>query len=143
MVITVRNILFTASQRFYLLISLLFCGGAVLFLFDTPFSPSGPHTLCLFRNLTGIPCPGCGMGRGIDHLLHLQFGEAIFMNPLCILVFPAIILTVSWMVRDFFSGDESLFRFYLKSDKYFSSHKAAMAVLFIMIAGTWLWNIFK
>ena len=120
------RITFTASQKFYLLISFLFCGGAILFLFDMPFSPSGPYTLCLFRNVTGIPCPACGMGRGIEDLLHLRFSEAVHMNPLCILVLPAIIVTAVWMVRDVLYAKESLFRFsvgFSLSDVWFIKRK--------------------
>jgi hypothetical protein len=39
------------------------------------------HTLCVFRNLTGIPCPGCGMTRAILRLGQLRFRDAVALNP--------------------------------------------------------------
>ena len=143
MILQIQQYSYSASQKFYLLLTLLFCGGGILFLFDTPFSPLGTNTLCLFRNITGVPCPGCGMGRGINHLLHLEFVEAVYINPLSVFVLPAIILTVCWMASDFLLGRETLFKIYLRVDKYFAANKMAKALIAIIILFEWVWNILK
>jgi hypothetical protein len=39
-------------------------------------------TLCLFRLLTGWPCPGCGLTRSFAFTAHLQFLQAFRMHPL-------------------------------------------------------------
>jgi len=39
------------------------------------------HSLCAFKNLTGVPCPGCGSGRMCENLLHGRVGEAFKFNP--------------------------------------------------------------
>jgi hypothetical protein len=44
-------------------------------------------TLCLFRRVTGIPCPGCGLSHGFVHLAHGDFLAAIADNPLTPVVF--------------------------------------------------------
>lgn len=38
-------------------------------------------TICPFFHLTGVPCPGCGMGRSLVHIFHLHFIEALYYNP--------------------------------------------------------------
>ncbi|WP_237579104.1 DUF2752 domain-containing protein [Candidatus Enterococcus willemsii] len=42
--------------------------------------------MCLFRWITGIPCPGCGMTRSFLHLLSGQIDEAFYYHPLFWLV---------------------------------------------------------
>jgi hypothetical protein len=42
------------------------------------FGPS----LCMFRNLTGLPCPFCGTTRSVGNLLLGDFQGALSMNPL-------------------------------------------------------------
>jgi hypothetical protein len=40
------------------------------------------YSLCIFKNLTGIQCPLCGMTRACCLLLNLQIRSAIAFNPL-------------------------------------------------------------
>ena len=43
---------------------------------------------CIFKQLTGVPCPGCNRTRAFFSLLHGDVGRALWYNPL------AIVLTV-------------------------------------------------
>jgi hypothetical protein len=36
---------------------------------------------CLFRRAFGLPCPACGMTRGVLLTLHGQFSDALRVNP--------------------------------------------------------------
>jgi len=47
-------------------------------------------TLCLFRNLTGWECPGCGMTRAILSLLRGDLATALHYNRMVVLVFPLL-----------------------------------------------------
>jgi hypothetical protein len=47
---------------------------------------------CPLFALTGIKCPGCGSQRAIYSLMHGQFKDAFFYNPLMIISLPYIIL---------------------------------------------------
>lgn len=47
-------------------------------------------TFCVFRNLFGIRCLGCGMTRGVSSLFHLDFVHAFQYNPLVFFLFPAL-----------------------------------------------------
>ena len=42
----------------------------------------GLPKLCLFRNITGIACPGCGMTRSLIATGHLHFVDAVMFHPL-------------------------------------------------------------
>lgn len=42
---------------------------------------TGP-ALCMFRNVTGLPCPFCGTTRSVGNILIGNFNVAMQMNPL-------------------------------------------------------------
>jgi len=39
-------------------------------------------SICSFYNVTGLPCPGCGLTRSIVYLSHLNFEKAFRSNPM-------------------------------------------------------------
>ena len=47
---------------------------------------------CVFKGLTGFPCPTCGATRSIMHLAHGGGVAALAMNPLIAISFIAAIL---------------------------------------------------
>ena len=55
---------------------------------------------CPLRTITGIPCPLCGMTRGVTALVHGDVGHALFLNPGSLLVVAlAVLLIVQWRVK--------------------------------------------
>lgn len=49
------------------------------------------HSICLFRNLFGIECWGCGMTRALFSVLDLHFTEAWNYNSAIVIVIPMLI----------------------------------------------------
>lgn len=47
---------------------------------------------CLFRHITGIPCPGCGMTRAHLAALRLDFQAAFSYHPLWFLPLPLLLM---------------------------------------------------
>ena len=47
---------------------------------------------CVFKGLTGIPCPTCGSTRSVVHLAHGDILSALAMNPLTTLCLLAAIV---------------------------------------------------
>ena len=41
-----------------------------------------PFSVCLFKALTGLPCPTCGSTRALGRLVHFDLAGALAMNPL-------------------------------------------------------------
>jgi hypothetical protein len=47
-----------------------------------PVAKLVPFWGCTFRQLTGIPCPGCGLTRVADRVAHFNLQGALHANPL-------------------------------------------------------------
>jgi hypothetical protein len=48
------------------------------------------HSICLFKNLTGKECYGCGMTRAILSAFHFNFENAFQFNKLFVIVLPLL-----------------------------------------------------
>jgi hypothetical protein len=56
-----------------------------------------PFTFCVFKGLTGLPCPTCGATRALARLFGLDLEGAIAMNPFVTLV---AVVMAGWAVAD-------------------------------------------
>jgi hypothetical protein len=65
---------------------LVVLAGSVLFCFDP--AQCGFYPLCLFHQLTGLACPGCGGLRALHQLAHGHLAVAFRLNPLLVLAVP-------------------------------------------------------
>ncbi len=65
----------------------------------------GGGSICLFTNIFGIECWGCGITRAIFSALYLRFADAWEYNKLVVLVLPllaflwlrGVVLLVIWL----------------------------------------------
>jgi hypothetical protein len=55
-----------------------------------PVLPAHPPLACPLRSLTGIPCPLCGMTRGVVAAIHGDFVAALRYNPGAFVVLLAV-----------------------------------------------------
>lgn len=66
--------------------------------------------VCLFRSLTGLPCPTCGMTRSIVLALNGQLGAALRLNlagPVWVLALATLAAALLWLAwRERGSGSE-------------------------------------
>ena len=78
------------SRRFNVAFMVLaVVAGAVLLRFCDP-TKYALFPKCPFNVLTGLKCPGCGTARAIHSALNGQWGDAISMNPILVIVIPLI-----------------------------------------------------
>lgn len=73
--------------------------------FGQPWLPG-----CLFHNLTGLHCPGCGMTRAAHATLHGRLGEAFRYNPLGMILLPLACIGVGIEVIGWLRGKPLPFR---------------------------------
>ena len=56
-----------------------------------------PFTVCVFKGLSGLPCPTCGSTRALGRLFRLDFAGALALNPFTTLV---AVVIAAWAVAD-------------------------------------------
>src|SRR5258706_12113468 len=69
------------------------------------YSGNAHFTFCLFKNITGRDCYGCGVLRGISACLHLDFSAAYRLNHLNLLTIPLLTFLYGkelWLTRPAF-----------------------------------------
>lgn len=62
------------------------------------FFDSG-QSVCVSRLLFDVECYACGLTRAVMHLMHFDFAEAFYYNPLVVLVMPLLMLLWGIWVR--------------------------------------------
>lgn len=106
-------------------IGVLFPLGILLACYAALHPPGGIG--CLFFNLTGFYCPGCGSGRAIASLLRGEIRAAFSYNPLVILLgAPSFVVFTHEYLRYVFPG--------LALRPVYISRRATMALLIVIIA---------
>jgi hypothetical protein len=59
-----------------------------------PLLPETGPNFCPFKMLTGLPCPGCGMGHAVVYALRGDFSASFAAHPLGI---PLLALWTAWL----------------------------------------------
>ena len=73
-------------------LAVLLAGGYLLYRFD-PVG-SGFYPKCVFHEITGLYCPGCGAARAFHALIHGDFLTALDFNPLLVITLPVIVAMI-------------------------------------------------
>lgn len=96
------------------------------------------HLPCIFKLLTGIPCPGCGTVRSLQLLVHGDVVGSVLTNPLGLLLSLLAVAALVLVIRDAIRNDDLLYRL--------MHHRwpvwALVAVVLLTVANEW-WNIAK
>jgi len=125
-------------KRFYWLL-LTSCIAGYLWLY---FSTTHSTTMCLMKNITGLPCPSCGSTRSVAAIFKGNWSDALYWNPIGILVFVIMIAVPIWMTYDALNKKMTLWSSFLYIENRL--RKKAIAIpLILLIVANWIWNIFK
>jgi hypothetical protein len=112
---------------------------AMAFRLDTTGSVAIPGmqqsmpTICSFRRLTGLPCPGCGLTRCFVALAHGNWGAAWRYNPAGFLVFALVLGQIPYRIMQ-------LWRLYRGQPEFrsrFLSYWMLWALIFALV-GQWI-----
>jgi hypothetical protein len=98
---------------------------------------------CLVKNVSGIPCPSCGVTRSLLLLFSGSVQDSILMNPLGF--FAAIALTVLpvWVLTDLLTQKNTLALTFLWTEEKIKTKKTVYIPLVALALLNWGWNILK
>jgi hypothetical protein len=124
------------------MVVLLFIGW-IWILFNSQYFYSDPkeHEVCLFKMVSGIPCPSCGSTRSVLNLLKGNWAQGFYINPLGIIVFLFMLIVPLWLLYDVAVGKDGLFRAYKYVEKILRT-KWSVPLIFLLILN-WIWSISK
>ncbi|HZA51873.1 MAG TPA: DUF2752 domain-containing protein [Myxococcaceae bacterium] len=97
-----------------------------------------PFWGCAFREMTGWPCPGCGLTRAADRISHLNFAGAWDANPL------GTIAAVGFLVAILLSALHLAFRMPMPSVRLTATERTGGYVLLALaVLLNWSWVVMK
>ncbi|MBS3914212.1 MAG: DUF2752 domain-containing protein [Bacteroidetes bacterium] len=117
---------------------------AWLFLFNHAHDEENSHvqTVCIVKNVTGVPCPSCGSTRSIFMLMQGDFLGAAKANPIGLISALVLIVAPLWLFFDLIKRRETLLEFYLTFEQFIRKKQHAIPAITLVIAN-WIWNIYK
>ena len=129
------------KKGFYFFVSMV-CVAGYGWIFLNYFNHSVRWLGCLFYKITKIPCPSCGATRSAMALLQGNWRDALYYNPLGIVVLLMAIVLPVWILMDVIRRKESLFSFYKRINKEISFNIITVSIILLLL-GNWIWNVFK
>ena len=92
---------------------------------------------CIWRSLTGYPCPGCGLTRAFASLTQFELLESIQFNP------QAVIFTCLAILAVCAPNSVISLRIFLGEKIRVASDKKVLATAMIFFAALWVLNIIR
>ena len=113
----------------------LLLSSVLIISFAIPPFRNSEFTVCLFKNIFGIPCPGCGMTRAFLFIAHGDIRSALELNVNSLAVF--VVVVALWAQSAFHVITGKKIRIHLeRRENYFVFVVAVVA----MMSG-WVYNL--
>ena len=117
-------------------------GGYIWIFFNFTVFSDNEVGVCIFKHITTIPCPSCGSTRSVMSLFKGNITEALYWNPIGLILTVILIVSPFWVIYDLIARKDSLFRFYKKMELLLKKKKIAIPILLFVLIN-WIWNIYK
>jgi hypothetical protein len=131
-----------SKKKIYTIVLIASLSGFIYLFLNTIYGKNIHFGLCIFKNVTGFPCPSCGTTRAIQLILQGKVIKSLYMNPFGIIVVVMMTIAPFWILYDLIAEKESFLLFYKKSEETIRI-KWLSIVLIILVVINWIWNIYK
>ena len=129
------------KQSYFLYFGIVASG--LVWLLVNIFSQGAVPTVCLLKNVTGIPCPTCGTTDSITYLLNGDIMGAFMLNPLGI---PLSLLILFFVVKVLFElviKKRTFVEIVALYETFTRSHRKKFYFLLFIIFINWIWVLAK
>lgn len=111
----------------------IIAGGYAFLWFSALTNPEHSYTLCVFKNVTGYPCPGCGMGRASIELFQGHVCESLHFHWWAIPFHLLLLGSLVWLIRDTLVKSDSYWKFIRRPLKSW-----VLAILLVLVLINWV-----
>jgi hypothetical protein len=131
------------KKLYFLILGLGMVGYSWIILNHYLFRTEKPTlNVCLFRQVTGIPCPSCGTTHAVLSITQGNFREALNENILGFPVSMILIIFPTWILIDLIRKKDSFYQFYYSAESFLRKNWVTWpALAFLLI--NWGWHIFR
>ena len=98
--------------------------------------------ICLFKRITGLPCPSCGSTRSVLSILNGDYIGALLWNPFGLIILSILFLAPLWILYDVVLRKDSLLQVYNRIEIFLRRKWIAIPLILLVILN-WIWNIYK
>ncbi len=133
-----------SRNKLYIILLIACTAGYIWLYFGlTGINPGAENMeVCLIKHTTNMPCPSCGSTRSVMAITQGNISEALYLNPLGLIISLIMVITPVWLSLDVLGKKDSLFRFYQKVELSLKKPKLALPLVALILLN-WGWNIFK
>lgn len=96
---------------------------------------------CIFRNLTGAPCPACGTIRAILLALRGDFFSSLSTNPYGLLSLLVLLSANIWLAYDLVKRRDTISPALGGLECYLKRHRGLVLLLLLLAIGLWVYRI--
>lgn len=131
------------AANFYLTAGLFLSTGWLWFLWSAYRGFGGGGSFCLFRNVTGHPCPACGSTRSVQMIFSGSWAGAFMLNPLGYVVMAGMLVLPAWLLIDLLTRRTSAHRAFLAFDRKVKQRPLILVLILLPVILNWIWNLLK
>ncbi|MBI5215724.1 MAG: DUF2752 domain-containing protein [Ignavibacteriae bacterium] len=86
---------YSIRRQYFVGFAVISVGVSLLAIIPTEVLQTLP-TVCVFKNLFGVECFGCGVTRAISSVLHGEFQQAWLFNKFIVTIFPLLVFYLTY-----------------------------------------------
>jgi len=131
-------------NRLYILLSSVIIIGYIWlgFSYNNVILKNNGVNVCLFKQVTNMPCPSCGSTRAVFSILSGDISESLLLNPFGMIIISIMVLSPFLILYDVLKGKQYVYSLYHRIELVLKRKLVAIPMIFLVLIN-WIWNIYK